>query len=269
MGRSVVDLIFEPAGAATTIVLFHAALRRDAYPSPHFTGFNLTGGAPVNRVFVADPVLYDDEGLDLAWYAGADGLPLQPALLRIIEHLHHTAGGTRLATFGASGGGFAAMYYANHLPGALAIAVNPQTNIARYVQRSVRRYLEVAWDRGDEPDLEQALAAVDFDLTTTYDGRASDLLYIQNTGDRHRDQHLRPFVEKLDDKDRTWILERAWGEGHVAVPPAELKEIVQLVLNEPGPWAQVLRNVGTRGPWWRMGRREQPVLPLVPAARWS
>src|SRR4051812_34325239 len=72
-----IDTLFEPAGAETTIILFHAALSRPEFALPYFTGNAVTQDGPVNRIFVGDSGLYADEGLTLTWYAGTRALPLQ------------------------------------------------------------------------------------------------------------------------------------------------------------------------------------------------
>lgn len=191
-----IDIRYEPLGYDTTTVFFHAALTGGTYRHPVFTGVGISQGLPTNRVFIADPSLYIDDELMLAWYAGNQQQPrLQWAIRAIIKSL--VPEGQRIVTFGSSGGGFAALYYAAHAPNGTAVPVNPQTNLARYLPSAVERYGRLAW--GFETDALENMTAVT-DLTRLYRDRNSTtkVFYVQNKNDgSHMKNHFGPFMACL------------------------------------------------------------------------
>ncbi len=249
---TVIDVLYDPRGAGTTIVSFHAAIMRTGVSLPYFTGGSLHGDTPVNRILIADPALYRHESLTLAWYAGTDTLDLQHELPRLIDHLHRAAGGTRRLYFGGSGGGFAALFYGAPEEDVLSVAVNPQTIIANYTRAHVERYARMCLGAGDDAAVDDALASVGSDLRPVYAEARNRVLYIQNTGDTHRTVHMEPFLESGLERRRVWTVERPWGSGHVAVPADELRRIVSTIVAAPGDWGTVMRALQQRpARWWR------------------
>jgi len=249
---TVIDILYDPQGAATTIVSFHAAITTSGVTLPYFTGGSLHGDTPVNRILLADPALYRHETLTLAWYAGTDTLDLQHELPRLIEHLHRAAGGSRRLYFGGSGGGFAALFYGAPQPDVLSVAVNPQTIIANYTRAHVERYARTCLGARDDESTADALKTIASDLRPVYRDSRNSVLYLQNTGDDHRSKHMEPFMESGLDLQRIWTIERHWGAGHVAVPADELRRIVSTIVATPGDWATVMRTLQVRpARWWR------------------
>src|SRR5690606_21334286 len=121
-----IDVRYEPAGHDVTTVFFHAALSKRAYRFPIFTGAGISDGLPTNRIYISDPTMYLDDELTLGWYAGNRKQPrLQWVIRAILRGL--IPEGQRVVTFGPSGGGFAAMYYATKFEEATAVPTNPQT----------------------------------------------------------------------------------------------------------------------------------------------
>ncbi|MGH1563822.1 hypothetical protein [Mumia sp. DW29H23] len=266
---TVIDLLYDPRGAATTIVNFHAAITTSGVTLPYFTGGSLHGDTPVNRVLVADPALYRDETLTLAWYAGTDTLDLQHGLPRLIDHLHRAAGGSRRLYFGGSGGGFAALFYGAPHDDVLSVAVNPQTIIANYTRAHVERYARTCWGANDDAGISDALERFSSDLRPVYREARNHVLYIQNTGDDHRVKHMEPFMDSALDRQRIWTIERRWGSGHVAVPADELRRIVSTIVARPGDWASVLGALEVRpARWWRKGA-DPAGLGVTSGVRWE
>src|SRR6185312_3746617 len=100
----------------------------------------------------------------------------------------------RLVFFGASGGGFAALYYSYFFPGSLALPMNPQTILANYSPRPVTEYTATAWGAEDIKD-----APILSDLRELYaEGLPNTVGFIQNVQDtHHRDRHAAPWVRGL------------------------------------------------------------------------
>ena len=144
-GDSELDLLQIDRGADTTIVCFHAALAHGKVSSyPLFSALNVTSGFNVNVICISDPVL--SMGLSLGWFAGTRSQPLQRDLPNAIRHLLSSyEKKQRVIFFGASGGGFASLFYSHGFPGSIALAMNPQTDIAEYNPDVVAEYVETAW----------------------------------------------------------------------------------------------------------------------------
>lgn len=190
-----IDVRFEPRGYRATTVFFHAALSGDKYRPPVFSGRRISEELPTNRVHIADPSLYIADKLRLGWYAGNHKQPrLQWAIRGMLNHL--VPADQSMVTFGASGGGFAALYYAAHREGAVAVPVNPQTNLARYSPAAVARYAKLAWGIQGVGSLREMTAVTD--LTRLYRTPGRRVFYVQNKNDRsHMEEHFAPFMASL------------------------------------------------------------------------
>lgn len=130
----------------------------------------------------------------LGWYAGNRKQPrLQWVVRAILNSL--ISEGQRMVTFGSSGGGFAAIYYAAHRNDAIAVPVNPPVDLKRYLPSAVARYGRLAWGLDDNPL--EAISAVT-DLTRLYSRSRTKVFYLQNKNDHsHMVNHYTPFMECL------------------------------------------------------------------------
>lgn len=191
-----IDIRNEPRGYDTTTVFFHAALTGEKYRFPVFTGAGISEELPTNRVFVSDPSLYLNEKLTLAWYAGNHRQDrLQWVIRGILKAL--IPAGQRVVTFGASGGGFAALYYSAHLPGSTAVPINPQTNLGKYTQTAVDRYGRLAWGLTGTK-LAHSIPATTNLVQLYGKPRQNHVIYVQNRNDKsHTLNHLKPFMAAL------------------------------------------------------------------------
>ena len=216
-----IDIKYDPRGYSTTLVLFNAAATT-AMRWPVFAGDGITRSLPANRIFINDPTLYLDDRINLAWYAGNYRQPrLQLALRRILRAL--IAEDERVVTFGASGGGFAALYFAAEFSGATAVPVNPQTNIAAYTPQAVHTYTTYAWKSTALNDVPSTT-----DLTRLYANPVDcRVWYVQNTGDgSHVDQHYRPFMKAVHRDNAVSPLLTFAGIGHVRPPKTTLTAVL-------------------------------------------
>lgn len=223
-----IDFRYEDRGHATTTVFFHAALGPKITRLPVFLGKSFSQDVAVNRLFVADPTLHIDDKLRLAWYAGSSRQPdLQEVLAQVFAKI---SGSNRTIYFGASGGGYAALYYSAQHPSSLAIPLNPQTNIARYVPAFVERWASMAWqlEKSESGHLEMPDTVTN--LVEVYEQpRGNHVLYVQNTGDAlHMEAHWSPFIEKVNPSNDIVPFLQFVGEGHVPPPVEQLKELLKL-----------------------------------------
>lgn len=208
-----IDLRYDDRGFDTTVVFFHAAITKAVRRYPVFSGATFSEDVAANRLFISDPSLYVDSRIKLGWYAGSTRQPeLQNALTEIISRFDGPD--RRLVFFGASGGGFASLFYSAHFPGSIAVPVNPQTTIRNYVPAIVSRYLNYAWDGQPVDDLPVCTDVIELYRRPV----TNSVLYMQNSGDSdHMDRHYSPFMQALpaDHNVDPYIIDA--GEGHV--PP--------------------------------------------------
>lgn len=260
-GQGELDIKVVNRGSDTTLVLFHAAIyRRKVKHYPLFSGQRITRYLNANLIFVSDPSLA--LGLDLGWFAGNRTQWLQADLPSILRHVSYSFGwDQKMIFFGASGGGFASLYYSWHFPGSTAITVNPQTNIAEYTSSPVEAYANVAWD---VPDIESS--PITFDLRSLYShGFPNRVIFLQNTFDGlHRDRHLAPWLRATPEPDNNmWLLMGRWGRGHTPPDSALLKQVLEASIspstssleelgfeqapprNRPKTWYQALKQAGS------------------------
>lgn len=239
-----VVVLNQDRGFETTVVFFHAAIEKH-YTLPVLTGLGISKNVDVNRIFISDPSLNLSESLNLAWFAGSSDQPLQPILENIIDKfIHHHTASERIVFFGASGGGFASLYYSSRFQGSIAIASNPQTSIEKYVPAAVRKFSRVCFDsEWPEPGARLPHSVVT-DLTTIYSNpTGNSVVYIQNRGDtQHISHHLEPFLDRLHPANDVKILFGDWGPGHA--PPD--KDVLVGVLHavEDSRWDSQLSQMG-------------------------
>lgn len=229
-GATELDIFHIDRKARTTIVCFHAASRSSAYPL--FSALRLTQDLNANILCVSDPVL--SLGTNLGWYAGSSTQPLQEDLPRVLRHfLAERQKNDRLVFFGASGGGFASLFYSHSFPGSISIAVNPQMNIAEYQESSVNAYLDSAWEAEDLQSL-----PVTSNLAPIYQNGFPNTLYIlQNVADaHHRDRHLAPWMRVVPaESSHVNLLMDDWGPGHTPPPTQLIQKVLRAVISNDQP----------------------------------
>jgi hypothetical protein len=235
-----IDVLWTDRGLPTTVVVFHAALKRSSgLTLPAFYGKQITGTG-CNFLAVADPCLYRASPVNLAWYAGAANFPLQHILPSVLRKFLIRS--RNIVFFGASGGGFAALHYSHKFPGSLAIAVNPQTRISLYNEQSVATFLRLC--HNDRDVLHAGNPVLNESVVDQYSyGYDNFVLYCQNTEDDHIDIHMKPFIAAVrgtTGSGRTALHLHRWGEGHTAPPKSELKHLVQLAVASGGDWPRYL-----------------------------
>lgn len=220
-----IDLRYDPRGASTTLVVFNAALGGPNTVLPAFMGDNISADLGVNRIFLADPTLYLDDTLAVGWYAGNRHQALQEVIPQVIRKLAGPE--QRVILFGPSGGGFAALYFATTIPGALAIPVNPQTSIKAYGPKGSGMYAKAAYDLDGEDAIDGVPAITD--LVEVYAAPAHcRVWYVQNTGDRgHVINHMTPFLDRLHSSNDVRPVTLYAGDGHKAPPKDALVRILR------------------------------------------
>jgi pimeloyl-ACP methyl ester carboxylesterase len=233
-----IDLVNVDLGADTTVIIFHGAIE-PGHTIPFLSGNGITHGLQANRVSISDPSLILSDKLALSWYAGNKDQQLQSILPKIIQKVLDSHGSKRVIFFGGSGGGFASLYFSTLFPESLAFVFNPQTNIERYLGRSVRDYATIAYGIAD--DEYNPLAEIEdrpvTDVLPIYSNPVPNtVLYLQNLNDPyHIDRHLDPFIKAKHPENRIFFHQDAWQDGHTPPPKEMLKDYLQKLAG-PEPW---------------------------------
>lgn len=218
-----IDIRHDPRGFDVTTVFFHAAIDKAKFPV--FIGAGVSETLPTNRVFIGDPSLYLDDKLKLAWYAGNHKqTKLQWVIRGILRSL--IPADQRVVMFGASGGGFAALYYSAYWPGSIAVPINAQTNLEKYIPSAVDRYGRLGWGlKGTR--LVRSLP-VTTDLVKLYRSpKQNRVFYIQNQNDTsHVTDHLEPFMEALPNGHRVHTVLAEGEAGHKPPPKGVTRAVL-------------------------------------------
>jgi len=221
------------AGSSSLVVIFNGAVNRAEREYPSFGPYVRGLGQHAHQVAFADPTLALSDTISIAWFAGSHKLPLQDAIVSLIENLKEKLGISRLIFVGGSGGGFASLYYSWHFPGSLSVAFSPQTIIANYGKERLARYSEVAWPEG----LRSVSNPPVLDLRSLYGTSVpNQIVYLQSHGDhRHLFEHMIPFMDAVLPENRERVIAKLsyWGKpGHSgSVPLTEVDAWVQAALS--------------------------------------
>lgn len=229
VGGLPIDFDYEDRGYSTTVIFFQAAIGPKVKILPVFLGKTFSQNVPANRLFVSDPTLYVSKRLSLAWYAGSMVQPNLQAELSLI--FSKVSGPNRPIYFGTSGGGFAALAFSALHDGSLAVAVNPQTNIADYQPAAVVRWTNVAWNMDNVVEGPFSMPPVTTNLRPVYAQKLTNhVVYVQNTGDTsHMSRQWMPFKESVHPENSLFPVIEFSGPGHVAPPSKYLSALLSTV----------------------------------------
>ena len=244
---SPLDILNEPAGSKTTIVTFHTAMSPKMRTLPIFSGGGITAGVGANLIFVSDPTLETDDELALAWFAGNKTQQIQRDLPGVLRHILVGQGAENVIFFGASGGGFASLYYSALFPGSLAISVNPQLIIKDYHEQAVLAYAAAAFGARNMTEAEGALSdKVTADLRHIYrGGHQNSIAFMQNVMDTHHlFRHLAHFLEAVPQSRSIFLRAEDWGKGHVPPPKEVLWEVLVECVAVAPAWGEALTKLG-------------------------
>lgn len=240
---------------------YHGNTPREGIELPIFTGLGVTSSIATSMFVPSDPVLGFDASLGLAWHFGCEGIHLQAITVSIVKKLQTLLQAPRVVVWGGSGGGFAAIRVAKDVPNAIALVWNPQTNIAKYTQVFVDRYLRIAFPTiavgaPIPSDGEQFPSLCTEAFRDSYQGR---ILYLQESTDWHVDAHLAPFLASFSGKalsditdssnlsglvtDQLYLHLGHWGNGHVP-PSKDFLAKVLMVLSDATMNLENLENLG-------------------------
>lgn len=244
---SPLDLLRVDNNSATTVVVFHSSLSESVTSIPVFSGMGVLSGLDANVISVSDPTLELHSLLKLSWFAGNRNQPLQRDLPAILKKILDEQGARHVIFFGASGGGFAALYYSAYFPGSLAIPLNPQTVIRTFPERAVLSYGRVGFGaRTIEQARNLLVSSITDDLRDVYRGGMSNTIaYVQNVMDSHHlYRHMIPFLRAIPQTTDVAALLGDWGKGHIAPPKEVVRQILEVSVGANGKWVDALASIG-------------------------
>lgn len=212
-----IDALLINKASDTLVVSFHGALNRANYTLPRFERIATLNQTEYSSLYIADPALWLDESLQLAWYTGWKDLKLDQLLASLIHNISNQLKIKNLILSGSSGGGYASLQVSSHLPGSYALAFNPQTHIHGYHDSgkptdngAVRKYIEVLYPQAAP----HGIWKIDFnvDWTQSLDDRYSPIrrysnphenvvVYCNNLNDWHVEQHYEPFRQAMRESE--------------------------------------------------------------------
>lgn len=244
---SPLDILNRPRGHAVTMFSFHAALSLRMTVLPAFTGIGVAEEAGVNLVCIADPSLYLDEDLRLAWFAGSIRQPLQRDLPAVLAHIAHSHGDTAQIFFGASGGGFAALNYARHVPGSVVVPLNPMTHLDMRPNDALAPYLRACFSaEGAEAHRRVLKQEIVSDIALPYALEVQQsIAYVQNISDSvYYYRHLHPFLRKVPSIPAVRLLLGDWGRGHVPPDKVFVARLIRTLAAAAPHWDAALEDLG-------------------------
>ena len=196
-------LLLRHARSDVLAVHLHGSLDRERYDLPRFERLSSLQDLPYHQLFVSDPTLTLDDRMRIGWFIGKDGDDVIQAIADVVNEARSQLGVARVVLVGASAGGFAALALTPRIPGSLAVAISPQTNVGRFSNGSQARLLATAgFPRyGSYEELEAAEPSR-VDIATCYAERPGGRVwYVQNTGDAdHIERHMQPLRQAADDR---------------------------------------------------------------------
>lgn len=150
---------YRPGSSSSLVVIFHGAVDQAKRPVPFFQS-QFAAALGAHQLSISDPALARSTKLKAAWFAGCHDLPLQQVLPRFFARVSQLLGMRRTIYFGASAGGFAALYYSHAHPNSLALVANPQINLLNYLEGPITQYREVCWPEVAENEALERLMCV-------------------------------------------------------------------------------------------------------------
>lgn len=238
------DLLLSPQKNQCLVVGLNAAIGSRAFEEvrfPVFSGLNLLKDLPVDFALINDSTLYLAP-VRVGWYVGTTDFDLPSAMTTVVEAIVRARGYDRVVFFGVSGGGNAALRQASRHPGSVALACNPQIDIARY-HRKLREALATECFGMPMADIPAALKADrQFDIAR-HAGElkaGNDIIYLQDSEDSHHYHlhaaefldaygaeprpHEREVVKRVG--ERLLYAAAPWAGGHGPPPKPLLADIV-------------------------------------------
>ncbi len=205
---------------------------------PHLQRWKWNSRFPGSTLYLSDPSFRYNSKLNLGWYIGTKEKNWLKNLAEIIEILAYKQGlkSSDVVLYGSSAGGFAAMKLTELIEGAVAIAINPQTNVTMYIPSFVKSFLQSNFDTENLEFSNDRLTIMNPRIFS----QASKIFLFQNINDNsHYINHYLPFVDYFNIDKNTKFSEESTvvsklfegPEGHGPEPGNKVEDLISLSLS--------------------------------------
>ena len=204
---------------------------------PHLQRWKWNSRFPGSTLYLSDPSFRYNPQLSLGWYVGTKEKNWLKDLAEIIEIFAHKQGlsSSDVILYGSSAGGFASMKLTEIIEGAVAIAINPQTNVMMYIPSFVKSFLRSNFDTENLGFNNDRLTIMNSNILS----KNSKIFLFQNINDNsHYVNHYLPFVNYFGISEDTKFSEESkivsklfeGPEGHGPEPGNKVEDLISLSL---------------------------------------
>lgn len=160
---------------------------------PYFSRVPLSDKFEGNCLYIYDQSLNMEKNYTLGWYRGVGECSLHDKYIKLIQKFIDELGikYKDVVFYGSSGGGFAALKFAESFPKSTAVAINPQINCLAYNNiKAVEKFKDTFLDYSDKSQVE-----ID---SSKFSKRGAKFIIVQNKQDiDHYENHFKPFWKRI------------------------------------------------------------------------
>lgn len=231
-GPLALPLAIQPAAGDVLTVLFQGAVDRARMRLPIFVRwrYQLEMGAGPTMA-VADPTLDLSDSMRLGWYLGTEAMDLVPRIADAVQKTAAALGTKHIVLVGSSGGGFAALQVAAHLPEAVVVAMSPQTDLRKYSPRLVTAAVGPAFGMSQVSETGIPISRLSVKDRTAERSTFPRVELVSNPGDqvhvKHHEGPLRQAYAAAGHEARFRTTEIDLGPGHRSLDNAAYCEVMK------------------------------------------
>lgn len=128
------NFYFRPSEVKKAIVISPGFFLRAEQPHPYFQRIRMFADIEGIGISMADPSLDLAEDVQIGWFLGSRWVEYAPTIANYLEGLfaYFEIPNDKALFFGSSGGGFVSLVLSTYVRGALALALNPQTELLQF-----------------------------------------------------------------------------------------------------------------------------------------
>lgn len=215
IGSLTLPIRFRPGSGDSLLVCFSGAVDRKKIALPRFEWQRQFEDLDVPQMFISDPTLDLAHDLRLGWYLGSVNTDGHKAIAAVVQQMQQLLAPKNTWLLGNSGGGFSAIQVGSYLRNASIYAVNPQTDVQKYLTRFSQRALRQVFGSPNPHSSDQRLSA---SKRIEASDAELDIRIVINTQDSHHlNVQVLPFAENVESQQniRCTLEMVEWGGGHL------------------------------------------------------